>query len=324
MTEEVVALPADAGGGRDVALGWRLIDALVSVRRAMRPERFGAARPYLMVLPALLFVSIFAAGLLYLLWSSFHGFDTFRARQGGVSIEQYRRIVEPPSGTFYRGVLVRTFTISTLVTLASVPLGLPVAYLIVRVRSQGLRALSLVLLLAPYLMGEAVRAFGWAQILGPNGAVSWAVSLFGAGWHGLLGTNLSIWLGLMQVSIPLAALIALPAVRRIDPQLERAAETLGARPWRVWWHVIAPLARPGMLAGAAIVFLLAVAELDMPQIVGLGRVPFVANIIQQVYELQGNLNLGAALAVTVLALSLGLLAMLFVGGRALSRLGRRA
>ncbi len=300
----------------DVALGWKVVDGLVTARRRLRPERLGSARPYLMLLPAVLMMSVLAVGVGYLVWRSLHQFDTFYARQGAVSTEQYRRLVEPPSGQLYLAAFLRTLWVSAVVTVASTAIGLPVAYAIVRMRSAVLRSLCLVALLVPFLMGEAVRAFAWSLILGSDGALTRVVRLADPSSSGLMGTTWAIVIGLLQVSIPLAALLILPAVRRIDPSLERAAMTLGASRPRVWLTVVAPLARPGMAGGAAIVFLLSLAELDLPQVLGLGRLPFVANLVRDIYSTQGNLNLGSAFSVVLMLIGFAAVAVFVVLGTA--------
>jgi putative spermidine/putrescine transport system permease protein len=256
-----------------------------------------------MLAPALLLVTLLAGGIIYLVYLSFHSFDTFLLEQGPWSLEQYRRLLEPPSGDFNLQTLQRTLVISILVTVGSVALGLPVAYFIVRTRSRTMRIVTLVLLLVPFLMGEVVRAFGWSLVLGSNGMAAWVLSLFGSDSGGILGTPLAVWIGMMQVSIPLATLLILPALTRIDPDLERAAATMGAPPRRVWRYVVTPLARPGIAGAAAVAFLLSVAEYDMPAILGLGRLPFVANVIRSIYTLQNNLYLGSAFSLVLMVIS---------------------
>lgn len=300
----------------DVALGWRVLDRVIAARQWLRIDRLGRLGPYLMLAPAIALVLLLAVGLLYLLWVSFHGFDAFLQKQGPLSLEQYRRLGEPPSGSFYREVLIRTVAVSVTVTAVAVVAALPIAYFIVRTASNAARALALLFLLAPFLMGEIVRSFGWSLILGKRGALAWAADLVGIHSNGILGTTWAVWFGMVQVSVPLATLLVLPAVRRIPPDVERAAETLGARPWRVWWHVIIPLAGPGLVAGASIALLLNLAEFDMPQILGLGRTPFTANIIQEIYTLQGNLNFGAALSwILIVIATIAVLALGAVGLR---------
>lgn len=303
---------------------WRLVDAAVAVVQRLRVERLRWLWPYLLVAPAVLAVGVLATGLMFLLWRSVHAFDAFTGVQGGFSAEQFRQLVSPPSGALNREVVIRTIGVSVSVTAVAVLIALPVAYLVVRVRRQSIRAVMLIALLAPFLMGEAPRAFGWSLILGREGALTAVLGLVGIESSGLLGTTAATWLGLLQLSICLAALVVLPAVRRIDPILERAAQTLGAPPWQTWRHVIIPLALPGLLAASAIVFLMNVAEFDLPQVVGLGRAPFAANLIRDIYTQQGNVNLGSAFSVVLVLLSTGTMLVLFALGRAGARvLGRR-
>lgn len=296
----------------DVAWGWRLVDLTIAARAKLRVDRLGRVRPYLMVAPAFLLVSLLAVGIFYLGWLSFHAFDTFRFQQGPFSLEQYRRLVEPPSGDYYRQTLSRTLVLSFLVTACSLALGFPVAYFIVRTSSRILRALTLVVLLVPFLMGEIVRTFAWYMILSNRGALGWLASLLGIEDGGILGTPLGVFIGMLQVSVPLVALLVLPAVRRIDPNLERVAATLGASPRRVWWHVVLPLAWPGLAAATVIVLLLNIAEYDMPAILGLGRLPFVANVIGEIYMFQQNLYLGSAFSLVLLAISTTMILAPFV------------
>ncbi|HFQ15329.1 MAG TPA: ABC transporter permease [Rhodobacteraceae bacterium] len=298
--------------GSDIAFGWRVIDAIILVARKLHLERLARVRPYLLVAPALLLVSLLAVGIFYLGWLSIHSYDTFLLKQGPVSAEQYRRLFEPPSGAFYMNTLQRTLIMSVLVTFSSMLLGMPAAYFIVRTPSRAWRVTVLVLLLVPFLMGEIVRTFAWFLILANRGALGWFLGLFGVQDGGILGTPLGVYVGMLQVSVPLVALLVMPAVRRIDPNLERAAATLGASPARVWRHVLIPLAWPGLAAAVVVVLLLNIAEYDMPAILGLGRLPFVANIIGDIYTLQQNLYLGSAFSLVLLAVSSTMIAVPFL------------
>lgn len=284
-------------------LRWRLIDGLIATGRVLRLGRLVPVQPYLLLLPAVLLVSLLAAGLVWLGWLSIHAYDTFLMRAGAISAEQYRLLFEPPSGPFYQQTLLRTLLLSLTVTAGAVLLGLPVAYVIIRTPSRVLRVALLVLLLVPFLMGEIVRTFAWYLILANKGAVGWLASLFGIEDGGLLGTAFGVFIGMMQVSTPLATLLIMPAMRRIDPNLERAAATLGASPARIWANIIIPLCWPGIVAAVIVVLLLNIAEYDMPAILGLGRLPFVANVIGDIYRLQQNLYLGSAFSLLLLVVS---------------------
>lgn len=288
---------------RYAGLRWRLIDALIAAGRILRPGRLGRFQPYVLMLPAILLVTFLAVGLVYLGWLSIHAYDTFLMKAGGVSAEQYLLLFEPPSGPFYQQTLARTLALSLTVTAGAVLLGLPLAYVIIRTPRRALRVALLVLLLVPFLMGEIVRTFAWYLILANRGMAGWIAGLFGIADGGLLGTPLGVFIGMMQVSTPLATLLIMPAMRRIDPNLERAAATLGASPPRIWAHVVIPLSWPGIVAATIVVLLLNIAEYDMPAILGLGRLPFVANVIGDIYRLQQNLYLGSAFSLLLLVVS---------------------
>lgn len=311
---------------RYAGLRWRLIDGLIGAGSVLRPGRLGRLQPYVLMLPAILLVSILAVGLIYLGWLSIHAYDSFLMQQGGISAQQYLLLFEPPSGPFYQQTLLRTLLLSLTVTAGAVLLGLPLAYVIIRTPRRALRVTLLVLLLVPFLMGEIVRTFAWYLILANRGMAGWVAGLFGIEDGGLLGTPLGVFIGMMQVSTPLATLLIMPAMRRIDPNLERAAATLGASPARIWAHVVIPLTWPGIVAAIVVVLLLNIAEYDMPAILGLGRLPFVANVIGDIYRLQQNLYLGSAFSLLLLVVStlvVVLPGLLFLGWLRLRRRRRR-
>ena len=264
--------------------------------------------PYLLIAPAALLIGLLAAGVGYMMWLGFHGLES--SGSTGWSLENYRRLFTGFAAASYRNALVRTTVTSLLVTVSAVILAVPTAYTIVRTQTRAWRRLALVMLLVPFLMGETVRTIGWVLLLGNEGALTWASRGLGHEIK-LLGSSVAVWLGMLQVMFPIATLVMLPAVRRINPDLERAARTMGARPFHVWRRVIVPLARPGILGASLVVLTLSMTEFAIPRIVGLGKRPFVANSIQQIYLERGNLNLGSAFS-SVLLVTVVLMVMIVV------------
>ncbi len=298
----------------DLAFGWRFVDGLIALRSKLAPTLSGPWIPYAMLLPALALVAILLYGLGNLAWQSFHSFDAFRGTEGPWSLEQYRKIFTGPLADHIFTTIFRTVGLAVVATVTNVALSLPIAYFIVRMRSNVWRFATLVLLLVPFLMGDIVRAFGWYILLGRHGVLRWLLDVFGLGDVNLLGTLWAVWLGMIQVGLPIAVLVLLPAMRRINPDLERAAATLGASRWKTWAYVVVPLARPGLVSAAIIVWVLSMTEFAMPQVLGLGRVPFVANELDTLFFFQSNSYTGSALALT-------LLAVVFAGLLVLTRFG---
>jgi putative spermidine/putrescine transport system permease protein len=278
-----------------------------------KSETAGKWRAWL-VLPGIFLVAVFAWGLGDLIWKSFHSYDSFLNREGGLSFDQYRAVFSGPSAGFYRAVFLRTLWLSVLVTIASTLGAIPIAYYITRVTSRALRVLALTLALVPFLVGEVVRAFGWLLLLGRSGVVGWAAGLFGAKGSTLIGTTFGVWLGAVETMLPIAVFILLPGMRRVEPDLERAAGTLGASPLRVWSEVVIPLLKPALTAAAIVVFALTMTEYAIPDILGAGLLPFAGNAIQSAFFGQGDVVLGSALAVVLLVVVLvGVLLILGVG-----------
>ena len=298
---------------QDVAFGWRLVDVAVAAGRKVSLRRARSGTHYLLLVPALLLIGTLAGGVVYLGWLSFHSFDTFLARQGGFSLDSYRRLTTGIGAGFYRATLFRTIITSLLVTAGAVIAAVPIAYVAVRLQSRAWRVVVLVFLLVPFLMGETVRAFGWLLLIGRGGAVTWAFDKVGLDVE-LIGKPIAVWLGMMQVMLPIATLVMMPAVRRINPDLERAALTMGARPHQVWRLVIVPLAREGVVGAAVVVFTLSMTEFAIPAVLGLGRLPMVANAVQRLYFTNNNIYVGSAFSmVLVVVVTLFVIAIVRVG-----------
>ena len=139
---------------RDVAFGWRFIDAAVAVGRKVKLRRARGGLPYALLLPSLLLVGMLAAGLVYLAWLSFHRFDPFLAKQGSASLENYRRLGSGVGADYYRQTLIRTVITSLAVTAGAVIVAVPVAYVVVRIQRRAWRVLALLFLLVPFRWGR--------------------------------------------------------------------------------------------------------------------------------------------------------------------------
>lgn len=281
-----------------VGIGWSIIDVLVAAWRALRLHRLGRTGHYLMVVPGVLAVGVLAVALGYLAWRSLHSFDPFLYRQGSFSFDNLRDAV---TDGFYRGVFARTLLGSLIVTVISVALALPLAYAMVHTQSRAIRSLLLLASVIPFLVGEIVRAYSWLVVLGANGVVPWLTRTLGFGSLDLMSTFPGVLLGLIQLMVPLCALTLLPALRAIEPELEQAAATMGARTWAVWRTIVLPLARPGIVGAAALSFALCMTSFAIPALIGRGIQNFVANTIYDEYLRASNVNMGAALAMVIVA-----------------------
>jgi putative spermidine/putrescine transport system permease protein len=300
-----------------VGVGWRAVDALISLRRSWLGRRVGRVGPLLLVTPAVALVSVLAAGIGFLAWGSLHAYDTFLGLQGKFSFKQYSTIVHDEQ---FQTDLGRTLAMASLTAAIAVVLAIPFGLVMARSRSRLFRLALMVVIFVPYLTGDITRTFGWLAVLGPNGPIAWICEQIGVPPPDVVGTLWAIGLGTVQVLLPAAVVILLPAVLRLDPELENAASTLGARRYRTFLHVTLPQLRFASFGALTACWALAVGDFADPQILGQGITDYLANFLQNRYLAIGNPPQGAATGVILIAMvTLGAAALLLLGRVGLPR-----
>ena len=170
---------------------------------------------------------------------------------------------------FYLRSLGNSLLLGVGVVAASSVLGIGVAFLLVRYEFWGRRVFSY-LTLIPIISPPLVGVLGFIFILGRAGTVNVLLMdyldlvqpvNFMYGLHGvLLVETLHLF--------PMITLNVVDALGKVDPALEEAAESVGARGWRKLWTVTLPLTTPGYVAGALLVFIWTFADFVTPLVVG--------------------------------------------------------
>ncbi len=214
------------------------------------------------------------------------------------------------TASVYLRVLVSTFSLALTVTLATVLLGYPVAYALARSRGAW-RSLLVALVLLPFWTSLLVRTYAWMVILGRYGIVNQVLMALGITEEPLklLHTSLATHLGMIHILLPFLILPVWSVMTRLDPALTMAARSLGASPLRAFLRVFVPLTLPGVMAGAMLVFILALGFYVTPALLG-GPADLTLSMLisQQVSELLAW-GFASALAVTLLVATLAVLAL---------------
>jgi len=287
---------------RRLRLQWRVMDALIAAKERVpydfeeRSERFG----YLLVLPAMLVIAFLPIGVGLLVWFSLNTYDPVEIVVQQFTLENWARFFSTPA---FHDIFIRTFLYSLLITALCVSLAIPYAYLVIRVRSNWLRLALLFSLFVPFFSGVVIRAYGWMIILGENGLVNWLVTALGFESIRILGTGVSVVVGIVQFLLPFTVLLLTPAIANIDRDLERAALNCGATRLQTFRYVVLPLAKPGLVAATIVTFALAMKSYAIPDLLGGGNVDFAANFIFP--KVFGTLNypLAAVLSLVLIAIS---------------------
>ena len=223
-----------------------------------------------------------------------------------VSLAHYRRLFTVP---LYTNVMLNTFRTSLIVTLACLALGYPLAYVMAR-RNDAVAAVLLLAVGLSFWTGFVVRTYAWLVILGNKGPVS---ALYAAaGWGRppqLLFTSFSSTLGMTHVLLPYMVLALYGVMRKIDPSYLRAAEGLGAPPWRGFVDVFLPLSLPGVVNGCVLVFTMCLGFYITPILLGTPKDMMISQLISQQIEDLLAWGFASAIAVVLLGCTLVLLAV---------------
>jgi iron(III) transport system permease protein len=204
--------------------------------------------------------------------------------------------------------LGNSLLVSLVSALAGTALGGGLAWLVACTDLPG-RRLWQVLLLIPYMIPPFIGAMAWVYLLGP---VGWLNQL----WMAVTGSDRPLLViygaggttfALTVYGYPIAYLAILGVLERMDPSLLEAARMSGAGLWRTWRDIALPLARPGVLAGALLLFASSLANFGVPAVLGFPARFFVlptriyATVLN--YDLRDNLRIAAAMSLWLVALA---------------------
>jgi putative spermidine/putrescine transport system permease protein len=265
-------------------------EAALAVPAAVRPPR---RFPWAPMVPALAFLAVvFAYPVVQLLWLSVVD------RGGALTGTHYARLVGSP---VYWQVLLITFKIAGWSTVLCILGGYPVAYLLATAGARWRGALTLCVLL-PFWTSFLVRTFAWIVLLGRNGAVNGLLRAAGVtdAPAELIYNFTGVMIGMTHALMPLAVLTMLAVMEGIDPNLARAASTLGARGGQTFWRVYLPLSLPGVAAAGLLVFITALGFFITPALLGGRRETMITQVI--IEQVQDLLNWAFAGAISMLLL----------------------
>lgn len=227
------------------------------------------------------------------------------------TFENYRAVWADP---IFRTLMLRSLLVAGMVTVVTVALAFPVAYFLSFVVRPDHKSMWLFLITIPFWTSYLIRVFLWKVILGHNGVINsglMSLGLIDQPLTFLLYNTGSIITTLAHAYAPFAILPIYVALEKIDRSLLEAGRDLGESRLMTFWRVTLPLAMPGVLAAVLIVFIPTIGDYVTPTIIGGGKIPMVANLIQaQMLDID-NKPLGSAIAVTAM-LIVTVLALVFL------------
>lgn len=214
--------------------------------------------------------------------------------------------------SYYLNVIFVTFQIALLVTICSILVGYPVAYLVSRRVAPGIqRRIIYMIIIAPLLTSNVVRTFGWLILLGRNGFVNKVIIALGISDVPLqlLYTKSAIVVGLTYVMVPFMILTIVSALQNINNSLIEAAFDLGASSAGTFFRVTLPLSVPGIVAGSLIVFCASASAYVTASVLGGGKITVFSMLIYEKFSVSVDFAGGAALSALLLILTVAIAAI---------------
>jgi mannopine transport system permease protein len=220
----------------------------------------------------------------------------------GGTFDHYRRIFSEP---LHLGVLLSTIEVALVVTIVSLVVGFPVAYLMARLR-KGLAVVVAACVFIPLWTSVLIRSYAWVVLLQRNGIVNQLLLEIGItdGPLKLIYTQGAVILAMTHVLMPFMILPIYSALRALPPDYIRAARNLGAGPVRAFVAVTLPLSLPGVFAGSVMCFVLALGFYITPALVGGPGSMLMATLIGQQTTVLLDWPFAAALSTVLLAVTL--------------------
>jgi putrescine transport system permease protein len=185
-------------------------------------------------------------------------------------------------------------------------LGYPMAYAIARA-PKAWRVTLLMMVILPFWTSFLLRVYAWISLLKGNGLINNALI-----WLGLIGEPLpllnnsfSVFVGLVYGYLPFMVLPLYASLEKLDPALLEAAADLGCRPWRAFLAVTLPLSLPGVIAGSLLVFIPAVGEFVIPELLGGPDTLMIGKVLWDEFFTNRDWPVASAVAVAMLLLLAG-------------------
>ena len=206
----------------------------------------------------------------------------------------------------YLAAWLSSLRIAATSTLGTLLLGYPMAYAIARAAPRR-RPLLLMLVVLPFWTSVLIRVYAWMGLLAENGILNQFLRWSGLVAHPgtILGTEWAVHLGIIYAYLPFMVLPLYTSLEKLDWSLLEAASDLGARPLPGFITVTLPLSLPGIVAGCLMVFIPAVGEFVIPDLLGGTRTLMIGKVLWDEFFTNSDWPLASAVAICLLILLVG-------------------
>ena len=210
-------------------------------------------------------------------------------------LSNYQFLIEDDLYLYAYLISLKIAAISTVLCLL---IGYPMAYAIAR-SSERWRTTLLMLIILPFWTSFLIRVYAWMGILADEGLLNMLLLWLGVISEPLtiLNTDAAVYIGIVYSYLPFMILPLYATLEKMDTSLLEAAADLGCRPTEAFFRITLPLSMPGIVAGSMLVFIPAVGEFVIPDLLGGSEVLMIGKVLWN--EFFNNRDWPAASAVAI-------------------------
>lgn len=209
-------------------------------------------------------------------------------------------------GLFNNELYIKGFATSIIIagtsTICCLIMGFPMALAIAR-SSPKVRPMLLTLVVLPFWTSFLIRVYAWLMLLSPSGFINSFLMKF----HlidaplQLMNNSYAACIGIIYAYLPFMIFPLYSAIEKIDYSLIEAAYDLGSSPFKAFFSIVVPLSMPGVYAGSALVFVPAIGEFVIPELLGGAQTLTIGRLVWN--EFFGNLSWPVAAALSMILLT---------------------
>ena len=217
----------------------------------------------------------------------------------GLSLANYTQFFTNPS---YWLALVNSLEVTALVTVISILLAYPFAWILAFVVPERWQRLALMLAVLPFWTSYVVRSYSWLLVLAEKGTLNDTLMTIGLLTDPiqLANTRAATVIGFVHFFVMLLTLTIYANLKQLSPNYRKAAADLGAGPVQAFIHVILPLTLPGIMVGAFLTFVLAIGDYITPQILGGNNELLLPQLIMMQIGRRGDFAGASALSIILM------------------------
>ncbi|RJT47627.1 putrescine ABC transporter permease PotH [Rahnella woolbedingensis] len=217
-----------------------------------------------------------------------------------LNIANYIGLTQDP---LYIDAYLQSLEVAAISTVLCLLIGYPLAWAVAHSRTST-RNILLLLVILPSWTSFLIRVYAWIGILKDNGVLNNVLLWLHVIDQPLviLHTNLAVYIGIVYSYLPFMVLPIYTALTRMDYSLVEAAQDLGARPMKTFFKVIMPLTKGGIIAGSMLVFIPAVGEYVIPELLGGPDSNMIGRVLWQEFFNNRDWPVASAVAVVMLLL----------------------